>query len=477
MSWITSSIRSVVRHLPSGGWVVVAMLTGCVTRHYELEMKPADGKLERKITTSVQRYSDSQKQPLDDEELARIAALYEADEPEGDGPERSFIGTFSNRTPNDLGGAGTFTQWVTSLGSTSGYLERVRGDDDIAASFERRRIAADRLVDLLIGWCEIELTEAPELPKVREFLDTSFRRDLINLGFYAEATEIVSIEQPIQRREDPSREHGEMAVIVRMIQYCIERNYVTPQQLPAWDYAVDQANQQRPGLLIELAQRTLATKIGIAAGQPIPVYITRFSNLDDLNESLCDYLGETDEYRELKAKWGQKLTDQRTSDPPDPRKIMSDLAVTAIFPSGLFAGGDQLDATLTTNREPIATNGCWNGEKQRVEWNLSVEGERADGEHGSLPKILYALWAEPAIRTQTKLFGKVVLADDSLLSYCLWRKGLTTEKARRWEEFLTTLKPSPNLADRIREFRFDDEPADTHTRSQAIRDLLAGGLK
>ena len=477
MSWITSCIHSVVRHLSLGGWVIAAMLAGCVTRHYELEMKPADGKLQRKITTSAQQSTGNEKRPLDEEELARIAAVYEADVPQGDGPEHSFSKIFSDRTPNDLGGAGTFTQWVTSLGSTTGYLERVRGDDDIAASLERRREAADRLVDLLIGWSESELAEASELPKVRVFLDTLFRRDLINLGIYAEATEIVNIERSIQGREDPSREQGEMEVVARMIQYCVERNYVTPQQLPEWDYAVDQANQQRPGLLIELVQRTLATKIGIAGDQPIPASLTRLSTFDDLNESLRNYLRETEEYRELNAKWEQTPAEQRNADPPDPREIMGNLAATAVFPSGLFGGGDRLTATLTTNREPMATNGRWNGEKRRVEWKLSIEGRRAEGEHGSLPNLLYALWAEPAVEVQTKLFGKVVLADDSLFLYCLWRQGLTAEKARRWDEYLATLKPGPDLADRIRAFRFDDEPADTQTQSQTIRELLAGGLQ
>ncbi len=50
---------------------------------------------------------------------------------------------------------------------------------------------------MLIGWSEAELAEASELPKVRVFLDTLFRRDLINLGIYAEATEIVNIERSI----------------------------------------------------------------------------------------------------------------------------------------------------------------------------------------------------------------------------------------------------------------------------------------
>ena len=474
---INSCTHSVVRHLALGMWVIVAMLAGCVTRHYELEMEPADdGKLQRTLTTSARQSTGNEKRPLDEKELARIAAVYGTDVPQGDGPEHSFTGRFSDRTPDDLGGAGTFTQWVTSLGSTTGYLERVRGDDDIATSLERRRGAADRLIDLLIGWSETELSGAPELPKVREFLNTSFRRDLINLGIYVEATGLVDIERSNQQREGSTREQGEMEVVARMIQYCVERNYVPPQQLPEWYYAFDQADQQRPGLLIELVQRTVATKIGIASDDPIPACLTRWSNIDDLNESLCKFLRETDEYRALKAKGQQSPAAQRPADPPDPYEIVADLVAAAVFPTGLFAAGDRLAATLTTKTEPLATNGRWNGEKQCVEWSLYIEGHRSDGERRSLPGILYAVWTEPAVEAQTRHFGKVVLAGDSLFAYCLWRQGLTAEKARVWDEFLASLRPGPDLADRIRAFRFDDEPANTHTRSQSIRELLAGGL-
>ncbi len=210
------------------------------------------------------------------------------------------------------------------------------------------------------------------------FLDTLFRRDLINRGIYAEATEIVDIERSIQGREDPSPEQGELEVVARMIQYCVERNYVTPQQVREWDYAVDQANQQRPGLLIELVQRTLATKIGVAGDQPIPASLTGLSNFDDLNQSLRNYLRETEEYRELHAKWEETPAEQRNADRRDSREIMGNLAATAVFPSGLFGGGDRLTATLTTKREPMSTNGRWNGEKRRVEWRLSIEGRRTE---------------------------------------------------------------------------------------------------
>lgn len=476
MSFITSFIHYVGRQLILGGSIIAPILVGCVTRHYELEMTPVDGKLQRKITMWKQQSKDDPKMPIDDEELAVIAALYESEAAKGEGDEYSFTKIFSNRTPNDLGGAGAFTHWVTSLGSTTGYLERVRGDDDIAAKLEKRKRAADRLVDLLIGWSEAEFSGAPELPKVCEFLDTLLRRDLINMGIYAQTTELANFERSIQRRQNPSREQGEMEVVVRMIQYCIERNYVTPKQIPEWGYAIDQANQQRPDILIELVKQTLASKIGLAANQPMPAFLTRLSSIDDLNESLRSYLQNTEEYRELSLKT-KPTTEVGDADPPDPCEVIGNLVETAVFPSGLFGGGDRLNATLRTHKEPMATNGRWNRETQRVEWTLSIEGRRADGEQGMLPDLLYALWVEPAVSVQIELFGKVVLDDASLLSYCLWYQGLPEEKASRWDEFLIALRPAPDLANRILAFRFDDEPAHTNNRAQMIRDLLVEGLR
>jgi hypothetical protein len=148
-----------------------------------------------------------------------------------------------------------------------------------------------------------------------------------------------------------------------------------------------------------------------------------------------------------------------------------------MLPSGLFPGHDQLTATMVASREPVATNGHWNSEEQKIEWTVAIEGYGSDKAYASLPDIVYAIWAEPQVVKQTELFGKVVLADEQLATYCLWRRGLTNEMASQWEEFLVTLSPHATLADVIRTFRFRDETPEGYPPAQEIRDLLADSVK
>lgn len=147
-------------------------------------MTPREGQLERKLTVFEQRM-DGEKWvdvAVEDGELARIAAQYGVDVPKSGGPRHSFSQKFAGRLPDDVGGYGTYTRWSTSLGTATAYVERVRGDDDIAGDLDQRRAAVQRLVALLIGGLEKELAGTPEWPKLRGFLDGEFRRDLVNLS-------------------------------------------------------------------------------------------------------------------------------------------------------------------------------------------------------------------------------------------------------------------------------------------------------
>jgi hypothetical protein len=96
-----------------------------------------------------------------------------------------------------------------------------------------------------------------------------------------------------------------------------------------------------------------------------------------------------------------------------------------------------------------------------------------------LPDILFALWVEPAAEKQIEHFGKVVLNDEELVQYCLWRCGLPEEKARLWEAFLGGLKPGADLIERINGFRFADESKDAKTpiAYRQIREILVKELK
>jgi hypothetical protein len=379
-------------------------LAGCQARKYELEMTPREGQLERKLTVFEQR-KDGEKWvdvPVEDGELARIAAQYGVDVPKSGGPRHSFLQKFAGRLPDDVGGYGTYTRWSTSLGTATAYVERVRGDDDIAGDLDQRRAAVQRLVALLIGWLEKELAATPEWPNLRGFLDGEFRRDLVNLSIYIKSLELVAAHDRLHSAADRDDASGIQAgLCLRMAQYFVERGYLTPSQLPDWIYAVDQAMQERPGPLIAMTQRWLASRIGVPADQPVPASLARLNDTASLRASLRSYLQASD-------------------------------------------------------AEPT---------------NSSV--------HRSLPDILFALWVEPAAEKQIEHFGKVVLNDEELVQYCLWRCGLPEEKAPLWEAFLGGLKPGADLVERINGFRFADESKDAKTpiAYRQIREILVKGLK
>ena len=459
---------------------------GCQVRKYELEMTPREGQLERRLTVFEQRQEGERlvDVAVGDEVLARIAAEYGVEAPKSGGPRHAFSRKFAGRLPDDIGGFGSYTRWATSLGTATVYVERVRGDDDLAGDLDARRAAVDRLVDLLSGWLEQELADTPQWPPLREFLHGQLRRDLINLSIYGKSLELLAAGERLRTADDQPgstdllTEHG-----VRVVQYFVERGYLVPEQLPDWIYAVDQALQQRPAPLLGLIQRWLATRCGVPADQPLPPSLTRFTDLESIGASLRRYLQTSDEYQTLRKKWEQVPAAERDSEPPAPEEVLGDLALRAFVPKGIFFGKDRLTATLAVPCEPLATNGRWQADEQRVEWTADLlPSDAAAGDDVAqqpVPDVLFAIWVEPAEETQRARFGRVVFRNEELVQYCLWRCGLPEEKARLWEAFLETLEPGADLNARIQAFRFADEPEDRETpsASQKIREALVQGLQ
>ena len=480
--WLGASNRRRFLVLVLIGMVAVA---GCQARKYELEMTPREGQLERKLTVFEQR-KDGEKWvdvAVEDRELARIAAQYGVDVPKSGGPRHSFSQKFAGRLPDDVGGYGTYTRWSTSLGTATAYVERVRGDDDIAGDLDQRRAAVQRLVALLIGWLEKELAATPEWPKLRGFLDGEFRRDLVNLSIYIKSLELVAAHDRLHSAADRDDASGIQAgLCLRMAQYFVERGYLTPSQLPDWIYAVDQAMQERPGPLIAMIQRWLASRIGVPADQPVPASLARLNDTASLRASLRSYLQASDDYQALLKKQEQTPGPKRDRETPDPWTVLVELVLRAFLPGGVFFRDHQLTAALALPREPLGTNGVWKAHEHRVEWKVALppNAEPTNSSvHRSLPDILFALWVEPAAEKQIEHFGKVVLNDEELVQYCLWRCGLPEEKARLWEAFLVGLKPGADLIERINGFRFADESKDAKTpiAYRQIREILVNGLK
>ena len=134
---------------------LTAMVTGCPHNDYVLELTPSGSVIERKLvfyrvdetdTNGVPKYES-----FPSNELAAIAALYPSSGVTQEGERHFAKGEFSGAMPGDVNGAGSYTNYATSLGSAGFYVERFRGNDDLASQQKRRLAAADQIPGLATG--------------------------------------------------------------------------------------------------------------------------------------------------------------------------------------------------------------------------------------------------------------------------------------------------------------------------------------
>src|SRR5262249_37453555 len=138
------------------------------------------------------------------------------------GERRIAKAEFAGAMPSDIGGAGSYQKFSTSLGSTSVYEERFRGNADWAARMEKRFNAAEQLTEHILGWSQMQFGGERGYKKLRRFLDTDFRHDLKNLSVYAWVFQDLSAGKE-ERQED---------IAVRFGQYLVERGYLGLEDLP-----------------------------------------------------------------------------------------------------------------------------------------------------------------------------------------------------------------------------------------------------
>ncbi|MFG0334847.1 MAG: hypothetical protein ACF8TS_15945, partial [Maioricimonas sp. JB049] len=203
--------------------LATVLLSGCITNHYEIVMTPDGENLHREFTSwQTSSSQDGEKlSVMDQTELDHIARAYGVEPPVAAEQKHHFEGTFGGTTPDDVGGAGTMTVWSSKLGTTSLYMERFRGSNDLNASLAKRHAAADELVDALLVWFDAELKETEEAAAIRDFFEGHLRGDLKNLGTWLWVARAVS---------DAGRMDAEdQAVFAGLIQFLIEQNYQTPE--------------------------------------------------------------------------------------------------------------------------------------------------------------------------------------------------------------------------------------------------------
>jgi len=419
---------------------LAVLLAGCVRNSYEVELVPAGSSLDRKLTVRQQSRGSDAANAFDGE-VRKIAREYRVAPPPPPAAAKTheFQGRFAGRMPRDVGGYGTFTHWETPFGSVSIYVERFRGDDDAEGVLKRRQASADRLVDLALAWLRPELEGDPQWPPFRQFLQKDFRRDLHNVAIYAWTTGMA-------RTSDEFTE-----ILVRGMQYVVERGYITPDDVPAMNRAIHDAGRGEYEQLMSMCNRLIAARLN----GKVPRIPRNLAMPEDLVKSLNKFLETTDEFVRLTKEWEEK----RATDPNVPRpegmEVFNRLVGDLLFAgTGLQLGGDQLTVALKIDRPAIASNGHWSGESRKITWaprSLSNEG---------WPALTYAVWDEPDETAQKAHFGKLVLQGEPLLDYCLWYRGLTDAEQQEWDKFIGRLAPDSDHEGALNRFRFSHEPAE-----------------
>lgn len=416
------------------------LLTGCPHNDYTVQLKPQPGGVERILT--FYRADDGSSNGVADpaefssNELARITRVYPANAVKLEGRRYVARGKFDGAMPDDVGGSGSFTNFSTSLGGAGFYVERFRGNDDLAANVARRYQAADQITDLAIGWSKSEFGHERGYKKLRQFLDRDFRNDLKNGGLYFWTGEISGLSDTNAAEE----------FTVRFGQYLVERGYLKLSDAPAV-YAILQNGDA--AAMLGLVRRVVAGKMGIPAAGPLPKSFGVLNDPAAFEKSWEGYLARSDRYRAKVREWQEKKKSDPKLASPKPLEVMDDLFANLLFGAG--GETDHLTVKLALPQAPDHTNGKWRD--GQVVWGADLDPDRA------LPVICYASWSDADKQFQTAHFGGVILNGDALAQYCVWRNTLNDNEAREWESFLSGLPSGQGLKKGLEAFRFSAAPA------------------
>jgi len=436
-----------------------ALLTGCPHNDYTVELKPAAHGVERTLTFYRADGSSSNGVPnyqgFPSNELAAITQVYPANAVKEDAAAARYVAKaeFVGAMPKDVGGAGSYTNYVTSLGESGFYLERFRGNDDLAERTLKQYHAADQFTDLVIGWSKTEFGRERGYGKLRQFLNEDFRNDLKNAGQYFQ----------LGLAGASSNTNAPEEFIVRFCQYLLERGYLKLSDLPKLHMLASSAGVDSE--VPQLMQRLVAEKLGVPAGGPLPKSLAILTNEVALQKSWEGYLAKTDPYRAKHKQWETDVKTNPKLEEPKPADAANDLFMSLLGLSGGFGDeADHLTVKLALKHAPDLSNGKW--QDGQVVWESKLDKDRP------LPVLCYASWSNPDETFQRAHFGRVLLEGDELSKYDLWRSGLDEPAGREWDAFLAGLQPGAGLKKQIEAFR----SAHGEDQSDAGRKLLTGAL-
>ncbi len=465
--------------------LLTTFLCSCEEDEYTIEMRPVGQALERKLTVArynrkptVGQYNRTEESKevyseVSPETLAAIAELYPTRLKSANPKIHSFVGTFTGRTPNDVGGAGTYKRVGTPMGSAFFYVERFRGNDRPGETLSETFRSADRLSELLTGWLKSEFGRRKEFPKIRRFMDEDFRKDIKNLSTYLWLGSNESRHIWREGQDGDDRENVQKEIAARAFQYLVERNYFAAEDLAVIMRTGEEGRLER---LEPLIRKFLVAKVQLSDEKLIDELSILLTDPERLNKSLSAYLGGTDEYKKRLKEYNKELREfdkpqnlpqpdthgdmeesASSPEPPEPyvlleealEPLLESIQIAFFFE---FYPFDSLQVELYTAGEPVATNGKWEEKDKRIVWSTNLTPR--DTQSFQLPELCYAVWCEPDEQTQAKYFGKTILLGEGLLNYCLWYESLSKEEAAQWDTLIAGSEPGEDLLKRLKAFRF-----------------------
>jgi hypothetical protein len=250
---------------------------------------------------------------------------------------------------------------------------------------------------------------------------------------------------------------------MQMLQFAMNRQYITPELVTT----LMQAGREDPNqIATPILQHILTEKVGLDSDSELLAAIEEYfipTATDDTDaqqeakEDLETYLQSTEAYQEFMNKREKQGNAEENLEEPLGRFLIEHTHIDALV-SWKGIGPNRLNVHMQAAREPLFTNGQWNGDEGRVTWSGNISSRQE--KYHNLPRNCYAMWVTPDEAAQTAKFGKIVLDGEELAEYALWRNGLSELEAEQWDALLDDLTPR-TVEDKLDDFTFegDDEPA------------------
>ncbi len=428
--------------------VLMLIIASCEEYKYTIEMKSCEKGVERKLTLSDN---------LPEDQKEAIAKLYEKRI-----APNIFQDVFDMNLPNDVGGAGFYTTFNTDMGKATIYSERFRGNDDLNDTLDKAQLQIDRIVDLLIGWLEHELGDEPDFVHLKAFCDKNLRQDLKNLAIYYWLSDIMK----------GSKSDGSDEISIRMIQYFVERGYFNPKEAI---FLLGDSSELTEETAYHLVHSFIVDKMGYSDPNIAAEHLKFLSDEEHAEKSIEQYIRTTDFFTKAWKEKKLKENDPNAA-PPETGEVLVSVLEGTWFDLDFFAPKHTVEVKLACTNEPFYTNGKWDEQASQIVWHNEIAGDM------KLPTFFYASWSEPNMEFQQKRFGQVVLSDENLAQYCLWRENLNEGKIKEWDSFILSLNPGEDLQGRLSAFRFaSDRQKDPNEQKSDLakepRELISAGLK